>query len=184
MESQYSSNVSTIPLPSNGRTTDGCSLSCSDVFLLSCCGEHLSNHVLCFPLNLRQMLLPLEAFGIQLVHIFGPWGAGGEPALSCEDFESADGSAVARGLSEPRHDGIAREGGRAHLLRRELREPVLLVWRRRGINAGIPRFAQFPGEFPVEFRGIPARACHHLSGEQVHDDAVLVRGPHRAIPSQ
>ena len=49
---------------------------------------------------------------------------------------------------------------------------------------GIPRFAQFPGEFPVEFRGIPAGACHHLGGQQVHDDAVLIRGPHRAIPPQ
>ena len=36
------------------------------------------------------MVLPSEAFGVEFVHILGAGGAGGEPALLGDDFQSAD----------------------------------------------------------------------------------------------
>ena len=53
-------------------------------------GQSFANQCLSLLLIPLEMIFPSEALGLELVHILRAGGAGGEPALLGDDFQSAD----------------------------------------------------------------------------------------------
>src|SRR3990172_5245594 len=60
-----------------------------------------------------------------------------------------------------------------------------LLPRRGGrIDSLVGRLPEPSDQIAVQFAGVPARPRRHFRREKVHDDAVLVRRPHRPVPPQ
>src|SRR5689334_2063025 len=127
------------------------------------------------------MFRSVEAFRIQLVDVFGTRWPRGEPPVRGDDLEATDRRAVTRRIHEHLLNGISRKLRSVDVGRREPEQRRLLLLRGRGIGALKRRCAEFPGELPVELRGIAPGARGDLRGEKVEDDAILVRRPHRSV---
>src|SRR5690348_14324226 len=78
-----------------------------------------------------------EAFSVELVDIFRPRRAGGEPVRARFDLEAADGGAVAGGGRQHARDRFAGEGVGVHLIGRQLRELRFLRGVGRGVDAPV-----------------------------------------------
>ena len=53
-------------------------------------GKCFCDQRLRFFLNPLEMIFAFEALSIKLIYILGTGGSGGEPALLCDDLQSAD----------------------------------------------------------------------------------------------
>ena len=72
-------------------------------------GEGVGDDVLGFVDDAFEVGFVAEAFGVDLVEIFGAGGAGGEPAGFGDDLEASDGRVVAGGIGELGGDALAGE---------------------------------------------------------------------------
>src|SRR5262249_55407520 len=68
--------------------------------------------------------------------------------------------------------------------RRESQQNFLLLRRGGGIDALVDRRTELVSQLAIQLRRIAAGAREHFGPEGVHEDAVLIRGPHRAVTSQ
>ena len=68
-----------------------------------------------FGLDLFEVRLAFEGFGVDLIDVFGAGGAGCEPAVFCCDFEAAYGGVVAGSFGEDGCDGFTGQGFRSDL---------------------------------------------------------------------
>ena len=69
-------------------------------------------------------------------------------------------------------------------LRRQLRQPGLLLRRRRRVDARVVRRAELRRELTIVLARILARARGDLGGEEIHDETVLVGGPDGAVVTE
>src|ERR1700722_6219364 len=80
-----------------------------------------------------QVVLVVEALGIDLVDIFSPRGPPGEPTAARDDLDAADGCRIARRVGQNCIDGLAGEFRDPHLSGVELAEPLFLFRIGRGV---------------------------------------------------
>ena len=130
------------------------------------------------------MLLAPEALGVDLVDVLGARGARGEPAVRGRDLEPPDRRVVSRRARELRDDRVAGQFRGGHLGRGEPRERVALGLRGRGVDARVPGAAVLALQGAVALAGVLAVHRRDLGREQVHDEAVLVGDPDRAVAAQ
>ena len=78
-------------------------------------------------------------------------------------------------------DFFASQLCRRYLLRRELRQPLLLLRGRRRLDTIVNRFAELARKLAVDFAGIAAHPRGDLRRQQSRDDAVFVCRPDAAI---
>src|SRR5260221_2499854 len=123
----------------------------------------------------------LEALRVDLVEVLGAGGTGREPAASRDHLQASDRRVVAGSARELGRDGLARERRVLDRLRRQLLQRRLLLRRRGSIDARVVRGPEFLGERTVVLAGVLPRPRGDLGREQGHDQAVLVRGPGRAV---
>ena len=130
------------------------------------------------------MVRAAEAFGVDLVDVFGAGGARGKPAAVRDDLDAADRRIVAGRAIEHAVDRLAGQFGDLDLLRRELRQFLLLLGRRRRLDAVGRRLAEVAGEIAIQLAGIAAGARGDLGRQQRRHDAVLVGRPDAAVAPQ
>ena len=128
-----------------------------------------------------QMLLAAKTLAIDLVDILGTRRPGGEPAAGRDHLDAADGRIIARCAVQNALDLLPRQLRRVHLLRRELRQPLFLVGRCRGLNPIGGRLAEALREIDIVLARIASRARGDFRGQQGRDDAVLVGRPDAAV---
>src|SRR5205807_2711160 len=131
-----------------------------------------------------EVALILEALRVDLVDVLGAGGPGGKPSAEGYHLQAVDRRIVARSARELGGDRLAGQRRGLDGLGRQLREPSLLVGRRRRVDARIARRAELLRQLLVVLAWILAGAGGDLGREQVHDRAVLVSGPHRAVVPQ
>ena len=111
-------------------------------------------------------------------------GPGREPAASGHDLQAADRGAIARGADQLGDDRIAGDRRRVDGLRRQFRQPGLLLRRRRRVDARVVRRAELRRELTVVLARILARTRGDLGGEEIHDQTVFVGGPDGAVVTE
>ena len=102
-------------------------------------GDHSSHQRLRFALDLAQVGLAVEAFGVDLVDVFGAGGPRGEPAILRRHLQPADGRVVAGRFGQDRSDRLARQRLRGDLRGAELGQLGLLLRRGFGVDALVDR---------------------------------------------
>src|ERR1700741_882909 len=100
------------------------------------------------------MVPPAEALGVDLVDILGAGRTRGEPAGLALDLDAAERLIVARRLGPDRAHGIAVKLGHVELLGPERLQRVLLLRRRRDIDALVIGNAEFARQLVEQFTGI------------------------------
>ena len=130
------------------------------------------------------MLAAKEALHVDLVHVLGARGPRRKPAVPRDDLQAADGRAVARGVGDAGQDRLARQLGRGNPIGRERRENLFLGHVRRSLQALVDGAAVAGLKPLVDVAGVLARHGRDLGGQEVQQEAVLVRGPHPAVPAQ
>src|SRR5690554_5266287 len=138
----------------------------------------------CFFLDPLEVLPSQEALRVDLVDVLRPRGARREPTVRRHDLQPSDGGAVAGGGRQLGQDGLSGELRGRDALGGQACELGLLRPARGCVESLVDRRAVARGELVVEHAGVLARARGDLRGEQVEEEAVLVRGPHGAVPSQ
>src|SRR5271163_1122553 len=111
------------------------------------------------------MLLTLETLGVYLVNILCARGSSRKPSAGRNDFETADGSAVARSFGEFGSNGLARKIGFLHRGGRELLQFGLLLGSCSRIDACVVGSAKLLREVEIVLTGILTRASSNLSRE-------------------
>src|SRR5882672_10423241 len=135
-------------------------------------------------LDLAQMFAVPETFGVDLVNVFRAGRTRREPAGFGDDFDATNGFVIARSPREHGLDGLAREFLDIELNGVKSLHGLLLLWRRRRIDALIEGVSQFLSQLAVKFARIAPHAGGDFGGKQSGDDSVLVGRPHRAIAAQ
>ena len=130
------------------------------------------------------MFLAQKALGVNLVDVLCARRPGCKPAIFGHHLETADGSIVARRPGEPGQDGLSGQFAGCHHLWGEFFQRSLLRGRGRGVDATVDGIAETGGEIAVMLARIASGAGQNLSGQQIHDDAIFVRRPHRAVHPQ
>src|SRR5262245_54469739 len=146
--------------------------------------QRCSDQGLCVLDDAVQLVLALKALRIDLVDILRTGRAGSEPAVCGHHLEPTNGGAVARRRGEHPRDFVACQLRSVDLPRRQLLQSALLLWARWRIDALIDRLTKIMGKPLIEFSRVTPRYRRHLCGEETHDDAILVGGPHRSVPPQ
>ena len=91
---------------------------------------------------------------------------------------------VARGASKLGKYGFVCQFRFLNGFRREFLEPGFLLGRGCRVNAGVIRDPELRGQFPEMFSGIFAGARGDFGRQQVHNHAIFIRRPHRAVAPQ
>jgi hypothetical protein len=125
--------------------------------------------------------LVLEALCIDFVDVLCAGGSGREPAVGSYDFQAPDWGVVARSASQLGSDGLSGQSRFLDGLRRQFLQPGFLLGRRWSVDARVVGRAELRGQFAVVLSRILARTGGDLRCQQVHDEAVLVGRPHRAV---
>src|SRR5262249_21026802 len=131
-----------------------------------------------------QVALTPEALSVDLVNVLGAGRPGCEPSAGRHDLEATDRRIIARGARELGGDGLGGQRRRLDVLRREVRQPDLLLRASRRIDAGIAWRAELLRQLLVVLPWVLTGTSSDLGRQQVHDRTVLVRGPHGAVMPQ
>ena len=111
--------------------------------LCPCLRKDAGDNLLGFVLDFMEVVFAQKTFGVDFVDVFGSGGPGGEPAVCCHHFKSADGLAVGGSGSEHRFDFFASQFGGLNLLGREPLKDCLLLRRGGNVDALVGWCAEF-----------------------------------------
>ena len=137
-----------------------------------------------FDLDLLQMIGADETFRIELADVLRARRTDGAPAVLCDDFQAADGRAVAGRVREGGFDLVARQiVGRKRFLR-EACDFRLLFGRGRGIDPFVIVRSELFDKLLVVLRRILSGGRRDFSREEGENNAVLVRRPTVAIKTE
>src|SRR6266446_1540496 len=124
-----------------------------------------------------EVSLVLEALRVDLVDVLRAGRPRREPAAPGDDLQPADRLAVARGAGQLGPDRFAGQLRLHDGLEGEVRQPRLLLGRRRRIDACVVRRAELLGQRPIVLARVVSGARGDLGRQEGHDRAVLVGGP-------
>src|SRR5512139_2714483 len=134
------------------------------------------NSLFLYPL---EMPFTQKAFGINLVNIFSTRGTGCKPSVFRNHFEPPDLGIIPRRTGQFCRYGFTSKFLCRDKFRREFCQHCSLVSRGWSVNPRIIGFPELIFEFPVVISRVFAGPCGNFTGEEVHDDAVLVCCPYR-----
>src|SRR6201987_962620 len=144
----------------------------------------VADDLLRFVQNRLQMLLVLEALGIDLVHGLGARGACRKPTVAGEPLQPTDRGAIAGRAGELCDNRLPRQARCLHRLRREAFELCLLLWCRRRVDPRVISGPELGGQLTVMLPRILSDTGGDLGGQQIHDQPVLVGRPDAAVTPQ
>src|SRR5208282_5180020 len=131
-----------------------------------------------------QVLSALETLRINFVDVLGPRGTGCEPAGFCYDFQAPNWGVVARRPRQFGRDRLSCKIGLFHCMWRQLLQFAFLLGGGRRIYAGVVSISELRLQFAVVLTRILGGASRNLGSKKIHDGAVLVGGPNRAVETQ
>src|ERR1700722_9813559 len=147
-------------------------------------GERVAHNRLRLGENGEQVMIAAETLGVDLVDILRSRGPCREPGVLGDDLETADGRIVSRRARQELFDFLAGKIGALYLLGGELREHRFLLGARARLDAIGRRLAPVPRQLAIQRARIAPGARGDLRGQECGGDAVLVRGPYRAVGAQ
>ena len=107
-----------------------------------------------FLLNAGEMILALEALGIDLVDIFSPGRTSGKPATLCNNLDAANGIAIPWSLGQYGEDLLAGKVRRLDASGVQLLERRLLLNVRGSPGAVVKRIAKLLSKIAVNLARI------------------------------
>src|SRR5690554_97903 len=137
-----------------------------------------------FCLHFAQVFGPVERLGVDLVDVFGPARAGGEPGAVGDHLHTTDRGTVAGGLAELGGDRMPSQHIRGDCVSRQRAEGRLLRFRRHRVHPLVHRVAELSGQLGVQLARCLAGDGSDLGRQQRKDDAVLVGRPGGAVHAQ
>src|SRR5699024_9819881 len=142
------------------------------------------DHLACGRLHAGQMVRGDERLGVDLVHVLGARGPGGEPGVLGGHLQPTDRGVVTGGIDQCGGDRLPGERGGGHVLRGEPGQGRLLRPGGRCVHPGVPALSVLGDLLLVQLAGGAAGHGDDLRTEQGEQDAVLVGGPHGAVRAQ
>ncbi len=125
-----------------------------------------------------------EAFCIEFADVFRARWTDGAPAVLCDDFQAADGCAVAGRVREGGFDFVARKCIRRKRFFRKTCDFRFLFGCGGGVDPFIIVCSKLLDESLIMLRGILACGCRDFRREEGENDAVFVRRPAVAVETQ
>src|ERR1019366_1700589 len=117
--------------------------------------EQALDHHLSLLLDDPQVILAAEALRVDLIDLLGAGWTRGEPAIVRRYLDPAKRRAVAGRNGQLGFDRLAVELRRGQLVRRQLAQQILLLWRRWRIDPLVVGLAQIARQFAIPLAGAP-----------------------------
>src|SRR5580693_5878057 len=127
------------------------------------------------------MIHTLETLRVDLVDVLGARGTCREPSAGGDHLDASNRCIIAWRPIEHLRNRFTSQFGYLYLLRRELRQPLLLRGGRRRLDAVRRRRTEIAGQIAIQLGGIAAASCSHFRRKQCRYDAILVGRPYGAV---